>query len=256
MKNIRLDIEYDGTDFSGWQRQAGSIPTVQGTIESVLGRIVQEDVRIYGAGRTDKGVHARGQTANFTTGSNLEIGRLLHSANSLLPGSIRIIGMRQVGQEFHSRFSAVLREYRYFMIETPSAIDGRFAGCCHGRPDPEIMNRIASSLSGTHDFSAFSKEDPQQEGCECTVTSAVWYRWGRYHVFRITANRFLRSMVRYLVSGMVETGLGRMAEEGFSMMLMGGVRSHHLVPVDPAGLFLWKVSYGTADCKPIGIPEN
>ena len=243
MKNIRVEIEYDGTGFSGWQRQSGEIPTVQGTIESVLGRILQEEVRIDGAGRTDKGVHARGQTASFKSGSSLDLARILHSSNSLLPDSVRITRMRSVPEEFHARFSASSREYRYFLIEQPSAIDGRFAGCSHGRPDVGVMNRIAATLCGTHDFSAFAKEDPQQQGSECTVTEAVWYRYGRFHVFRITANRFLRSMVRYLVSGMIEAGLGNMDEQGFATLLASGERSAHLIPADSSGLFLWKVSY-------------
>jgi tRNA pseudouridine38-40 synthase len=243
MKNVRMVIEYDGTGFSGWQRQSGEISTVQGTIESVLSRILQEDVRIAGAGRTDKGVHARGQTASFTTSSAMDLARLTHSSNSLLPETVRITGMRRAPLEFHARFSATSREYRYFLIEQPSALDGRFAGCSHDRPDSDVMKRLAATLSGTHDFSAFSKEDPQQQGSVCTVTSAGWYRYGRYHVFRITANRFLRSMVRYLVSGMIDAGLGRLDEDVFASMLTGGDRSPHLIPADASGLFLWKVSY-------------
>jgi len=241
-----MEIEYDGTGFSGWQRQSGTVPTVQGTIEAVLGRIVQEKVSITGAGRTDKGVHARAQTASFTTGSIMDTGRLLHSSNSLLPGSVRITGMRQVPESFHARFSALTREYRYFMLERPSAIDGRFAGCCHGKPDIMVMNRLAERLHGNHDFSAFSKEDSGQQGSRCTVMSAHWYRYGRFHVFRIEANRFLRSMVRFLVSAMIDTGMGRLGEEDFIRMLGGEPRLPHLTPATPEGLFLWKVRYQVA----------
>lgn len=243
MRNIRMEIEYDGTGFSGWQRQPGAVPTVQGSIGSVLGRILQEEITIIGAGRTDKGVHARGQTANFTTMSSIDTGRLMHSSNSLLPSSIRITRMRQVPASFHARFSAASREYRYFLIERPSAIDVRYAGCCHGRPDLRIMNRLASGLAGTHDFAAFSKEDADQQGSLCTVTSVRWYRQGRFYVFGITANRFLRSMVRFLVAGMVEAGMGRLDETRFEEMLSGAPRPVTLVPADPAGLFLWKVRY-------------
>jgi tRNA pseudouridine38-40 synthase len=178
-----MEIEYDGTGFSGWQRQSGTVPTVQGTIEAVLGRIVQEKVSITGAGRTDKGVHARGQTASFTISSGMNTGRLLHSSNSLLPGSVRITGMREVQESFHARFSALSREYRYYLLERPSAIDGRFAGCCHGKPDIMIMNRLAGRLHGNHDFSAFSKEDSSQQGSRCTVIKAQWYRYGRFFTF-------------------------------------------------------------------------
>lgn len=241
--NVRIDIEYDGTGFSGWQRQAEGIMTVQGTIEAVLCRILQERICVDGAGRTDRGVHARGQTASFRMVSAMPLPRLLHSANSLLPDTVRLTGMQEVPMEFHARFSACSREYRYFMVETPSAIDGRFAGCSRGRLDLGAMNRLAALLPGTRDFSSFSKDDPEEKGCLCTVTEAVWYREGRFVVFRIKANRFLRSMVRFLVSGMVAAGRGRTDGELFVRMLDGGPRPLQLVPSDPQGLFLWKVSY-------------
>ncbi|MBN1929892.1 MAG: tRNA pseudouridine(38-40) synthase TruA [Chlorobiaceae bacterium] len=243
MRTIRMQIEYDGTDYSGWQRQPGAVTTVQGEIERVLGRITQEAVGIDGAGRTDRGVHARGQVASFSTGSPIPVGRMMHSANSLLPSTIRITAMRQVPDSFHARFSATSREYRYFLIERPSAIDSRFAGCSFGKPDVAAMNRLAAMLSGAHDFAAFSKESSDQHGTLCTVTEARWYRSGRFHVFRIEANRFLRSMVRFLVAGMIEAGTGRLDDELFVRMLAGERRIAPLVPADPAGLFLWKVSY-------------
>jgi len=243
MRNIRIDIEYDGTDFSGWQRQAEEIPTVQGAIEAVLRRILQQRITLEGAGRTDRGVHARGQTASFRTSSEMPLHRLSHSANSLLPGSIRLTRMRCVPPEFHARFSAVSREYRYYLIERPSAIDSRFAGCSNGPVDLDVMKRFASMLPGTRDFRSFSREDPQLKGTHCTVTEATWYRSGRFLVFRIRANRFLRSMVRYLVAGMVGGGCGQLDEGAFLSMLEGGERTPGLVPADPAGLFLWKVAY-------------
>lgn len=243
MNTIRMDVEYDGTDFAGWQRQSGEIPTVQASVESVLSRILQEEIRIVGAGRTDRGVHARSQTASFTTGSPMELGRLMHSTNSLLPRTVRVSGMRLVSPDFHARFSATAREYRYFLLESPSAIDGRFAGCCHMKPDLTVMNSLASMLVGSHDFTSFSKEDPQQSNAICTVTGARWYRYGRFHVFQITANRFLRSMVRFLVAAMVEAGTGGFGEEKFRGMLRGEDRSPQLVPAQPSGLFLWKVFY-------------
>jgi tRNA pseudouridine38-40 synthase len=243
MRTIRMQIEYDGTDYSGWQRQPGAVTTVQGEIEQVLGRVTQEPVGIDGAGRTDRGVHARGQVASFATGSPMKAGRLMHSANSLLPPTIRITAMRQAPESFHARFSATSREYRYFLLERPSAIDSRFAGCSHGKPEVAAMNRLAAMLGGTHDFAAFSKESPDQHGTLCTVTDARWYRSGRFHVFRIEANRFLRSMVRFLVAGMIDAGMGRIGEEEFARMLECGSRRSSLKPADAAGLFLWKVRY-------------
>lgn len=243
MRNVRIDIEYDGTGFAGWQRQADGIPTVQGEIEAVLSRILQEEVSVNGAGRTDRGVHARGQTANFRISSPMPLTRLMHSSNSLLPGTVRITSMKTVDDGFHARFSACSREYRYFLLERPSAIDGRFAGCSRGRPDISVMDRLAAMLPGTHDFTSFSKEPPRPGGYLCTVESAGWYRYGRYRVLRITANRFLRSMVRYLVAGMVEAGMGRFDPVEFERMLAGGARPLKLVPAEAQGLFLWKVAY-------------
>ncbi|AAM72213.1 MAG TPA: tRNA pseudouridine(38-40) synthase TruA [Chlorobaculum sp.] len=242
-RTIKMQIEYDGTGYSGWQRQPGDVVTVQGEIERVLERIMQEPVSIDGAGRTDSGVHARRQVASFATCSPMPLGRLIYSANSLLPSTIRINAMRQAPESFHARFSATSREYRYFLLEHPSAIDSRFAGCSHGKPDVGAMNRLALMLIGTHDFAAFSKETPDQYGTLCTVTAARWYRSGRFHVFRIEANRFLRSMVRFLVAGMIEVGMGRLEEGAFARMLESGHRPPKLKPADAAGLFLWKVRY-------------
>jgi tRNA pseudouridine38-40 synthase len=240
-----MEIEYDGTGFCGWQRQSGALPTVQGAIEAALGRITQEKIGIVGAGRTDKGVHARGQVASFATASPMPLGRLMHSCNSLLPDTIRIIDMKPVAESFHARFSATSREYRYFLLERPSAIDSRFAGCSYGKPNLAAMKRLAALLPGTHDFAAFTKEDSDQQSTICTVTYARWYRYGRFLVFRIEANRFLRSMVRFLVAGMIEAGMGRIGEETFGRMLAGEPRSAHLVPSDSSGLFLWKVRYAS-----------
>ena len=242
-RTIRMEIEYDGTGFCGWQRQSGALPTVQRAIEAALGRITQEKIGIDGAGRTDKGVHARGQVASFTTSSPMPIGRLMHSCNSLLPGAIRITAMRQVPERFHARFSATSREYRYFLLERPSAIDSRFAGCSFGKPDLSAMNRLAAILPGTRDFAAFTKEDSDQQSTICTVTEARWYRSGRFYVFRIEANRFLRSMVRFLVAGMIDAGMGRIDEAEFAKMLETARRLPNLKPADAAGLFLWKVRY-------------
>jgi tRNA pseudouridine38-40 synthase len=243
MRNLRIDIEYDGTEFSGWQRQASDLQTVQGSVESVLGRILQERIGIDGAGRTDRGVHARGQVASFTTSSGMPLARLMHSANSLLPRTVRLTAIREVEAGFHARFSAVSREYRYYLIERPSAIDSRFAGCSRGVSDMARMNRLAALLPGTHDFTAFSRASNEQQGTECTVCSAGWYRYGRFMVFRISANRFLRSMVRFLVAGMVEAGTGRVPETEFGRMLGGGERGANMVPAEASGLFLWKVGY-------------
>jgi len=243
MKNIRITIEYDGTSFAGWQRQSGGIITVQGEIEAALGKILQERISLAAAGRTDKGVHAREQTANFFTVSSMEPSRIVHSLNCLLPATIRISNPTQVPEDFHARHSAKERLYRYFLLEEPSAIYGRFAGCSFARLDFAVMQNIASLLKGSHDFSAFSKEDRDNPGRICHVSVCEWFRDHRFLVFQIAANRFLRSMVRYLVDAMISAGKGRLSAEEFSRMLDTGVMTNQLNPASPGGLFLWKVRY-------------
>ncbi|MEI7933983.1 MAG: tRNA pseudouridine(38-40) synthase TruA [Chlorobiaceae bacterium] len=243
MKNIRITVEYDGTSFAGWQRQSGRIVTIQGEIEAALGKILQENISLAAAGRTDKGVHAREQTANFVTLSSMDPLRIVHSLNSLLPGTIRISNPVEVPEDFHARHSAKERYYRYFVIEKPSAIYGRFAGCSYGTLDLALMQQIAGLLKGTHDFSAFSKEDRDNPDRICHVNVCEWYRDNGFLVFQISANRFLRSMVRYLVDAMISAGKGRLSTEEFVRMLETGVTTSQLNPASPGGLFLWKVKY-------------
>ncbi|MBZ4220324.1 MAG: tRNA pseudouridine(38-40) synthase TruA [Chlorobium sp.] len=243
MKNIRITVEYDGTAFAGWQRQSGAIVTVQGEIEAALGTILQENISLAAAGRTDKGVHAKAQIANFLTASSFEPSRIIHSLNSLLPKTIRITNPQEVDPDFHARHSARERQYRYFLLEEPSALYGRFAGCSFGKLDMAIMQNMATLLVGTHDFSAFSKEDRDNPGSICSVRACKWYRYKHYLVLRISADRFLRSMVRYLVDAMISGGKGSLSVEEFSLMLETGVMTSQLNPALPGGLFLWKVSY-------------
>ncbi len=243
MRNIRINVEYDGTDYAGWQRQQGNISTIQGEIEKALGRILQENISLAAAGRTDRGVHAKAQVANFTTASRLELSRIVHSLNSLLPETIRVSSPAEESADFHARFSAKEREYRYFLLEEPSAIYGRFAGCAFGKPDIGIMNVIAATLKGTHDFSAFSRQDRDSQGRYCTVNTCEWYRYNRYLVLRISANRFLRSMVRYLAGAMISAGNGKFSSSEIYRMLETGDFNDMLKPASANGLFLWEVTY-------------
>ena len=243
MKNIRITVEYDGTSFAGWQRQSGNIMTIQGEIEAALSRILQEKISLAAAGRTDKGVHAREQTANFVTESLMEPARIVHSLNSLLPDSIRAGNPVEVPADFHARHSAKERVYRYFLVEKPSAIYCRFTGCSFGTLDIAAMQHIASLLKGVHDFSAFSREKPDRSDCTCHISGCEWYRDNCFMVFQITANRFLRSMVRYLVDAMVSAGKGTLSGEEVIRMLDSGVMTSKLNPASPSGLFLWKARY-------------
>ncbi|ABB24037.1 MAG: tRNA pseudouridine(38,39,40) synthase TruA [Pelodictyon luteolum] len=243
MRNIRLRVEYDGTPYAGWQRQPGGIVTVQGELEACLSRILQERVNLAAAGRTDRGVHALGQVVNFQTASSLELQRIAHSLNCLLPDTIRVDCPQEVDMEFHARFSAAERQYRYFLMEEPSAVFGRFAGCSSRPLDLPLMHSLAVTLKGIHDFSAFSREDRDGTGSLCSVRMAGWYRHRGFLVFHIAANRFLRSMVRGLVGAMMDIGAGRLDPCSFKAMLDADAHARRVRPAAASGLFLSRVVY-------------
>lgn len=238
MKSVRMVIEYDGTLFFGWQRQPGGTVTVQGELERVLTRIVQEDVSIVGAGRTDRGVHARGQVASFSTGSDMPLDRLRHAMNCLLPEGVYVRSMQEVPMEFHARFSALWRQYRYTLVEEPFPLLRRFAGVHRGPHELEAMNAVADVMVGAHDFGAFSRSGSDTKTTICSVRHAVWRRDGERLVFDVRADRFLRSMVRYLVAASITMQPGEVWEA-----LQTGTLGRRLKPADPAGLVLWEVGY-------------
>ena len=239
MKRVRMVIEYDGTLFFGWQRQPGGIVTVQGELERVLSRIVQEDVLLVGAGRTDRGVHARGQVASFTTVSGMPLDRLCHAMNCLLPEGVYVRSMQEVPMEFHARFSALWRQYRYTLVQEPFPLLRRFAGVHRGPHELEAMNAVADVMVGEHDFGAFSRSGSDTKTTICSVHHAVWRRNSERLVFDVRADRFLRSMVRYLVSASITMQPGEVWEA-----LQTGTLGRRLKPADPAGLVLWEVGYG------------
>ncbi len=243
MKNIRFDVEYDGSDFYGWQRQPGGIQTLQGELEARLGRILQENISLTAAGRTDKGVHARFQVVNFMTGSAMELSKMAYALNSLLPVTVRVRNPHVVPLDFHARFSAQEREYRYFLLEEPSALRCRFTGCSKGVLDIGAMQAAAGLLVGEHDFRLLSREPADKKNSVCRIKECVWRKDDGTFVFRIRANRFLRSMVRYLVGVMIAVGKGRALPEDLGMLLEEGLLTFPLVPAEPNGLFLWDVSY-------------
>ena len=218
MRNIKLLIEYEGTDYAGWQRQENA-RTIQGEIEDVLLRVLQEKITVVGAGRTDSGVHARGQVANFLTRSPLscvEIGRAL---NGLLPGEIAIQSVEEVPEDFHARYSARGRCYSYSIVRAPSALLRNFAWYVRYPLDVDLMKKAVDALPGAREFGSFCKGQAEAGHCRCTVFSACWSEEGARLLFVIRANRFLHGMVRALVGTMVDVGRGYTTLEEFSSIL-------------------------------------
>ena len=247
---IKLVVSYDGTDFGGWQRQKNA-RSVQEELEKALEKMHGLPVRITGAGRTDSGVHSRGQTAGFFTDiASIPAGKFALALNRLLPGDIRILSSTDGPADFHARFDASLRRYRYFMACGPAqdASARKYAWNIGRRPSLRILNPMASALLGEHDFSAFaSARDISVSRSRFVAESAFWYE-GEHLIYQVAANAFLWRMVRSFVGTLVflesrvsdpEEGVAR-----FKAILDGERREDAGPTAPPFGLFLWNVEYG------------
>ena len=200
MRNIKLTIEYDGTNYHGWQIQPNGI-TIQETIQNALATLTKTRTQIIGAGRTDTGVHAAGQVANFFSDSDLSPGSIRKALNSILPDDVVITDVHDVPSDFHARFSARSRTYRYTILnrEFPSAFLG---SSTYFFPRPIHTDRIddfCSALSGERDFSSFQRTGSERINPVCTVLEASCWRDEDLVYFQIEADAFLRGMVRALV---------------------------------------------------------
>ena len=242
MRNIRLTIEYDGTNYIGWQRQDNGI-SIQGEIERVLLQIIQERVSVIGAGRTDAGVHARRQVANFLTNSELAADSIRGGLNGLLREDIVIHSTQEVPLEFNARHTARGRQYSYHILRERTAIERNFAWQVGYPLDLELMKRAAQHILGSHDFEAFCKANSDVQHHRCTVYTATWSENGPRLVFVIRADRFLYGMVRAIVGTMVDVGRGHITLDDFQGIMERRSRAEAGVAAPPKGLFLEEVYY-------------
>ena len=249
LRNIRLTLEYEGTAYGGWQVQENA-PTVQSEVERALAVMLKAPVRVTGSGRTDAGVHALGQAANFKTEARVPLSGFLHGLNALLPRDISVRRADEVPLDFDSRRSAKEKTYQYFLHvgDTPSALARRTSWRPPGRPDVLEMERAAGFLVGIHDFSAF-----RSAGCDAThAVRAVRQVWvkprGDYVELGVTGNAFLRHMVRIVVGTLVEVGLGRRRPGSICELLEARDRRLAGPTAPPQGLFLTEVKY---DVEPL-----
>ncbi|MCP4727556.1 MAG: tRNA pseudouridine(38-40) synthase TruA [bacterium] len=205
--NIRLEasVQYDGTDFSGWQVQPGR-RTVQGEIEKILQKRFNDKIRITGSGRTDTGVHAANQIVHFDCPEIENIRKLLKSLNSLLPDDISIDSLEKTSPEFHARFDAVSRQYSYSIHKLPSALNRRYSWEVLTGLNTEKMIESLVCLIGTHNFEPLSKLNPEQNSYLCTVFHTGLQLEENKIVFRIRANRFMHGMVRAITGTLVDIG--------------------------------------------------
>lgn len=243
MSTVRLDIEYDGSGFSGWARQP-ELRTVQGELEAGLATVLREPVQLAVAGRTDTGVHAWGQVASFVTAAEIPAD-LARRLNGVGPRDIAVTAASLAEDGFDARRDAKARSYCYRVLAraAPSPFEqGRALWWPH-RVDLKALEACAKSLAGNHDFTAFTPTQTDHVRFDRDILAAEWQRRGEILAFRITADAFMRNMVRVLVGTMLEVACGRRSLDSFTQLLTGAPRSEAGETAPAYGLYLESVRY-------------
>jgi tRNA pseudouridine38-40 synthase len=244
MRNIKLTLAYDGTTYHGWQVQPG-VATVQGDLNSALSRLLDHDVATHGSGRTDAGVHAHGQVANFRTERVMDLDALMRGANALLPPAIRVMGVEEVSLDFHSRISARAKTYEYHLWRD-IVVPPFHRNYVHASWQPlnaDAMDRAAEEFVGVHDFTSFSATSAETDDRVREVFDAGWERDPGEWVFTIRANGFLQYMVRTIVGTLIEVGREKIAPEEIAGIFEAKDRRRAGPSAPPGGLHLIAVEY-------------
>ena len=244
MRNIKLTIEYDGREFNGWQKQPNKL-NIQGNIEKVISDITKEEIEIIGSGRTDAGVHALGQVANFKTNSTIPIEKFAIAINSRLKKSIVIKKAEEVDERFHSRYNCKQKTYRYIInnSETGSAIYRNLEYNIKNHLDVEKMQEASKYFVGEHDFSAFKASGTSSKSSVRTIYSAKVEKEGERIIIELTGNGFLYNMVRIISGTLVEVGLGKIKPEQIPEIIQFKNRQNAGKTLPPYGLYLVEVNY-------------
>ncbi len=244
MRNLRLDICYDGTRYRGWQRLAGRDDTIQGKLETALSRILEEPIEISGSGRTDAGVHAKGQVANFHCESAMPCEEILANLRRYLPEDIGIYSCKDVSPRFHARLNAKEKTYLYriWNSEKPCVFDRRYVTVLPERLNLEAMGEAAELLRGEHDFSAFCGNAKMKKSTVRYIRAIEITRQGEELRLRFTGNGFLQNMVRILAGTLIEVGRGARSAASIPQ-LFGGRRADAGFLAPAQGLCLEEVIY-------------
>jgi tRNA pseudouridine38-40 synthase len=242
VRTLRLTLEYDGTGFRGWARQPG-LRTVEGVVADALDRVASDVQDLAVAGRTDAGVHARGQVVSVRVGDGPPTERFAKALNSILPDDVAVVAAEGADARFHARFSARARSYRYIVLPRPerSALRARRALWWPYPVDADALRAAAATIVGTHDFRAFTPTETLHRSFRRSVSAASWSGIGDELHFVVTADAFLRHMVRTLVGTMLE--FGQAAPERLPALLEGRPRAEAGATASPSGLYLEHVEY-------------
>jgi len=245
MRNIKLIIEYDGKNFAGWQTQPEKV-SIQGEIIKAIQTITGEEIELNASGRTDAGVHALGQVANFKTNCKIETEKIPYAINSKLPNSIVIKKAEEVEERFHSRYNCKGKTYRYLIrnSEFPSALNRYREFHVPQKLDIEKMQRVIKLFEGTHDFKGFKSSGGNQKKTTVrTLTKCELKQEGELLSIELSGDGFLYNMVRIISGTILDVGLGKIKEEDMLRILESGDRSLAGRTLPPHGLYLVEVRY-------------
>ena len=244
MRNIKLTIEYDGKDFNGWQRQPTKL-NIQGTIEQAIKQITGEEIELNASGRTDAGVHALGQVANFKTNSKIPIEKFAIAINSKLKRSIVIKKAEEVDERFHSRLNCKKKTYRYIINNSPegTAIYRNLETHIPQKLNVDRMKKAIKYFEGEHDFKAFKASGTSSKSSVRIIYEANVYQENEKVIIELTGNGFLYNMVRIIAGTLVEVGLEKIEAEKIPEIIQLGKRENAGKTLPPNGLYLVKVMY-------------
>lgn len=247
-RRIRLIIEYIGTNYVGWQIQPNGV-SVQEVVASALSKVTAETIKLHGSGRTDSGVHARAQVAHFDTAARMDASKFAVAANTFLPADIRILYSEEAPEDFHARFSAKQKQYRYALQLGPHARVFQAATTLHIHTMPEFdrMNAAAADCLGMHDFHAFMSAGTTIENTVRTISLSRWTQSNDLLYYDIQGNGFLYNMVRILVGTMLEIGCGKRAVTGIADAILTGNRTDAGATAPAKGLTLMRLWYPDFD---------
>lgn len=244
VRNIKIIVEYDGTNFYGWQKQP-ELKTIQGAIEEAIKKILQEDIKIIGAGRTDRGVHAEGQVANFFLNTEIDLNVLLYRLNKVLPEDIRIKTIAEVEKGFNSRYKTKLKLYRYTILNSKidSPLNRLFSYYVPEKLDISKMKKAKKILIGKHDFSSFVTSGSYSNSYTKTIKNITIQKNGDFIHMNFKAKSFLKNMVRNIVRTLIEVGKGIISLENIKEILDAKDRRKIPKSAPAHGLCLMKIEY-------------